>query len=220
MKKNKLIVISIITTAIILSIGIRLIYAYYTDKSQKINTFKVGEIEAIVREPNYEDNKIVKPNEEIAKDPTFSNIGEVSSYIRAQVYVPVSKAVKYVDSNENIVEPSEEIELLSYKVNAGWELVTEEEFSGLYEDREGNKYKVYTYKFVRDGKEKPVNSGETIGKTLFDKVKVINYLDMDKNTNIKLHVSAIAVQSEGGTADEMWTYYKNQNGTGIVGVEQ
>lgn len=219
MKKNKIVVISMVFIIIALCIGFNLIYAYYTNKTERVNKFKVGNLEVTVTEPNYEDNKIVKPNGEITKDPTFSNTGEVSSYIRAQVYVPVSKDIKYVDSNENVIVPSEEIELLSYQINSGWELVAEDGFSGQYEDEQGNKYNVHTYKFIENGVEKVVAPGETINTALFDKVKVINYLDMDKNTNIKLHVSAIAVQSEGGVADEMWTYYKNQNGTGIVGVK-
>ena len=97
--------------------------------------------------------------------------------------------------------------------------MTEEGFSGSYEDTEGNRYKVYTYKFMENGVEKIVNANESIGKALFDKVKVINYLDMDKTVNLKLYVSAIAVQSNGDTAENMWKYYKNQNGTGIVGVK-
>lgn len=219
MKKNKLICILISIVVIIFCLGFNFIHAYYTNKTERVNKFKVGEIEASVTEPNYKDNEVIKPNEEITKDPTFSNTGKISSYIRAQVYVPISKNIKYVDNNENIVTPSEEIEILSYKINSGWELVTEDGFSGIYEDEEGNKYKVYTYKFMENGNEKVINPGETIANTLFDKVKVINYLDIDKNISIKLHVSVISVQSEGGNAENMWTAYKNQNGTGIVGIK-
>ena len=218
MRKNKLIIISIVSIAI-LCLGFNYIYAYYTNKVEKVNKFKAGEIEVLVTEPNYEDNQVIKPNGEIKKDPTFRNTGSIPTYIRAQIYVPVSKELKYVDNNENIVEPSEEIELLSYNINPGWELVTEDGFSGFYEDTEGNRYKVYTYKFMENGVEKVINPNESIDKTLFDKVKVINYLDMDKAVNLKLHVSAIAVQSNGSSAESMWTYYKNQNGTGIVGVK-
>lgn len=218
MRKNKLIIISIILI-VIFCLGFNYIYAYYTNKVEKVNKFKAGEIEVLVTEPNYEDNQVVKPIGEIKKDPTFKNTGTISTYIRAQIYVPVSKNLKYVDNNENIVVPSEEIELLSYNTNSGWELVTEDGFSGSYEDTDGNRYNVYTYKFMENGIEKIVKPNETIDKTLFDKVKIINYLDMDTTVNFKLYVSAIAVQSDGDTAENMWTYYKNQNGTGIVGVK-
>ena len=93
-----------------------------------------------------------------------------------------------------------------------------DDFSGIVEDSNGNKYKVYTYRYVENGKEKVVEPGGTINTPVFDKIKVINYLDTDKAVNLKLIVKAIAIQSEGGTSEEMWTYYKNQNKTGIVGV--
>ncbi len=221
MKRKLVIVFSIILLITLGSIIInyKTILAFLTNKDKATNKLKVGELTATVTEPNYEDNKIVKPGDEIIKDPTLSNIGEVNGYIRAQVYVPVSKEIKYVDSKENVITPSEEIEIATYEINEGWEEVTEEGFSGLYEDEEGNKYKVHTYKYIENGQEKIIKPEETIEKPLFNKVKIINYLDMDKTTNIKIHVSAISIQSEGGTAEEMWTYYKNQNGTGIVGVE-
>ena len=220
MKKKFIITFTIISIiALLVIISYQTISAYYTHKDNVTNKFKVGELEVHVTEPNYEDNKVVSPNDEITKDPTFSNVGEVDGYIRAQVYVPISKNIKYVDANENIVVPTEEIELVSYEINEGWQVVTEEGFSGIYTDEKGNSYKVYTYKYLENGQEKIVGAGEAIEKTLFNKVKVINYLDIDQNTNLEIHVAAIAIQSQGGSADEMWTYYKNQNGTGIVGVE-
>lgn len=209
----------IIITLSLTIINYKTILAFLTNKDKTTNNFTVGELKATVTEPNYEDNQTVKPGEEIIKDPTLSNIGEVEGYIRAQVYVPVSKEIKYVDENEKIIIPEEEIEIATYKINEGWEEVTEEGFSGIYEDKEGNKYKVHTYKYMENGQERIIKPEETIEKPLFNKVKIINYLDMDKTINIKIHVAAISVQSEGGTAEEMWTYYKNQNGTGIVGVE-
>ena len=221
MRKKVVIILSILVIIALITItsNYKTINAFLTNKDKVTNNFRVGKISATVTEPNYEDNKTVKPEEEITKDPTLTNTGEVDSYIRAQVYVPISKEIKYVDENENIITPSEEIELLSYEINEGWEEVTEEGFSGIYEDNNGNKYKVYTYKYVKDGKEKIISKGETIEKALFEKVKIINYLDIDKTTNIKLHVIALAVQAEGGTAEEMWTYYKKQNEAGIVGVK-
>ena len=61
--------------------------------------------------------------------------------------------------------------------------------------------------------------GETITTPLFNKIKIINYLDIDEGTPIEIHIAALAVQAYDGTAEEMWQYYKNQNGTVIVGVE-
>ena len=55
---------------------------------------------------------------------------------------------------------------------------------------------------------------------VFSKIKAINYADMDKNVNLNLQVSALAVQPENKNVNEIWESYANQNGTGIVGFEQ
>lgn len=217
MKKNKLIVISIISTVLVLALGFNLIYAYYTDKDSKINKFSVGKIEVMVTEPNYVDNELLKPKSVIVKDPTLENTGEIPAYLRAQVYVPIAN-MKYIDEDGNVISPTGDVELFSYELNSGWEVVVEDGFSGIYEDEDGNKYSVYTYKFVENGVEKIVNPGEKISVPVFSSVEVINYLDVDKEVNAQIHVCALGVQTDGGSADELWTYFKNQNGTGVLGV--
>lgn len=220
MKNKKIIVISLSVLLVVILIvaftGKDVLQAFYTSKDKLINNFTVGKIQASIVEPSYVDKQILKPGDEITKDPKLSNSGEIDCYLRAQVYVPMTKDLKYVDSNESVITPSEEIEVISYEVNSGWEQVIEDGFSGVVKDSKENKYKVYTYKYVENGEEKIVKPGEQIEDTVFDKIKIINYLDADKDTNFKVTVKAIAVQTqEGKTANEMWTYYKNQNGTGI-----
>lgn len=225
MHKKRSIIITIIAMimAIITIIVVsqyKSIQAFFTDKAKITNKFKIGQIEATVTEPNYKDNQTLKPNEEIIKDPTISNTGKIPAYIRAQIYVPISKEIKYVDENENVITPEQEIEILKYTVNEGWQLVTEDGFYGIYTDKDGNVYKVYTYKYMQNGQEKIINPNEEISTPVFSKVKAINYLDTDTTINLKLQVSAIAVQpEEGKTAEEMWANYKKQNETAIIGIE-
>ena len=220
--KKKIITVVLILVILIITIAVtqyKNIQAYYTHQAGKINKFSVGEIGVNLEEPHYDDNQIVTPNQEIAKDPTLSNTGKVDAYLRAQVYVPISNEIKYVDEHEQVVTPTTDIELVTYQVNEGWvEVKDEDGFSGKYIDSDGNKYQVHTYKYVEDEIEKVIKPGEKIEKPVFDRVKIINYLDMDKTTNIKLHVKALAMQSEGGTAKDLWSYYINQNGTDIVEV--
>lgn len=204
---------------IALVLNYQTILAYATHKDTQTNQLTTGSISAKVEEPHYVNNQVIVPNQEITKDPTFTNDGAVNSYIRAQVYVPISNQIKYVNNNEELITPNEEIELLTYQVNQGWEEVTGSTFSGIYEDAKGNRYKVHTYKYVESGAEKIIEPNETIAKTLFDSVKVINYADMDKTQNLKLHVAALTIQSDGGTAENLWTAFANQNGTGIIGVK-
>lgn len=217
MKNKKIIYLICLLLIVIVSLYIIiLVLAYSTDKDNNVNSFTIGNVSIVVTEPNYTDNQVIKPNGEITKDPTFQNIGSVSAYIRAQIYVPVSKEIKYVDNLEQIVTPTEDIEIFSYTLNDGWEEVLDEGFSGTYTDDEGNIYNVHTYKYMQDSSEKIIEPNETISTPVFSKIKVINYLDTDKSINLKMLVNAIAVQTDGGTASQMWTYYINQNQTGIV----
>ena len=198
------------------------IMAYYASSDTEVNRFTVGDIDVTITEPNYVDDQIIVPNQTIAKDPTFTNEGSIKAHIRAQVYVPISDSIKYVDQNEQIVTPSEEIELFSYTINDGWEEVVDNpsdtyKFNGIYEDSKGNRYKVHTYKYVNTI-EKEVEPGETISTPLFDEVTVINYLDTDEAINLKMPIVALSCQV-GNNADEMWERFKNQNQAGIVGVE-
>ena len=219
--KVKIIAIEILAAIafIALVLNYKTILAYATHKDAQTNTLTTGSISAKVEEPHYTNNQVVTPNQEITKDPTFTNDGAVRSYIRAQVYVPISNQIKYVNNNEELITPNDEIELLTYQLNQGWEEVTGTTFSGIYEDAKGNRYKVHTYKYAPSGTEKVIEPNETIAKTLFDKVKVINYADMDKTQNLKLQVSVLTIQSDGGTAENLWTAFANQNGTGIIGVK-
>jgi hypothetical protein len=224
MNKNKkiaLIVIELIAAIVLVIVAFNFdkIFAFATHTDEQQNTFATGNISATVQEPNYTNNQIIKPNEEIVKDPTFSNNGTVNSYIRAQVYVPISDQIKYVNNNEELVTPAEEIELFTYQINPGWVEVDNNVFSGIYEDENGNRYKVHTYKYTQGGTEKIIEPNETIASTLFDTVKVINYADTDTAKNLNLQVAVIAVQADGGTADQLWSYFANQNGAGIVGVK-
>ena len=222
--KKKIITVVLILVILIVTIAVtqyKNIQAYYTHQAEKINKFSVGEIGVELEEPKYEDNQIVTPNQEITKDPTLSNTGKVDAYLRAQVYVPISNEIKYVDEHEQVVTPTTDIELVTYELNEGWVEVNGEDekgFSGEYIDSYGNRYQVHTYKYTENGEEKIIKPGEEIENPVFDKVKIINYLDMDKTINIKLHVTALAMQLEGGTAKELWSYFINQNETGIVGV--
>ena len=90
------IIAMLVFVAIVLNYKTILAFATHND-SQK-NEITTGSISAKVEEPHYTNNQIVVPNQEIAKNPTFTNNGVLKSYIRAQVYVPISNKVKYPSS--------------------------------------------------------------------------------------------------------------------------
>ena len=207
MKNKKILLISLFSIFVIIFTFIFLnkqtLDAYFLNKNSLISKISTGNIKASVTELNYKNNQILKPNDEIIKDPIVTNTGSIDEYLRAQVYVPIAK-LKYVDSNENIIFPDDEIDLISYEYNLGqgWQRVKDEGFSGM----------------VHDINER--QSFLTNNIPVFNKIQTINYLDIENAINLKVIVKAIAVQTlDGKSADEMWTFYKNQNGSGIGGVE-
>lgn len=142
-------------------------------------------------------------------------------YIRAQIFVPIAK-INYIDEDDNIISPADDIDLIlfEYNLGKGWEKVTEEGFSGIVQDLEGNKFRVYTYKFTENEKEKIIKAREKIDIPVFENIKIINYLDIEKAMDLKLIVKAIAVQClDEKLPNEMWEFYKNQNSSGISEVD-
>lgn len=225
MKKKTIIIISlflvIAVAAIIIATSNNMIDAYYIHNGSLVKNIISGKMRATISEDE-QTKQIFKPNEEIIKNPTLENNGELNGYIRAQIYIPIA-TINYIDlQNNNEVSVTGEKELFEFKqyVKLGWEEVLDEGFSGTITDTSGNKYKVYTYKFMDNGQEKLIERGEKITTPVFDKVKLINYVDGNNGANFNIIIKAIAVQSQNGsTPEQMWTYYKNQNGTGIVGAD-
>ena len=67
-KKTKIISIILVLTILVVCVAkYQEIYAYFTTKASKTNSFKFGEVIATVAEPNYKNNQILKPKEEIEK---------------------------------------------------------------------------------------------------------------------------------------------------------
>lgn len=219
--KNKIIIV----ISLFLLIGAMVTYiftrqnmidAYYIHNASLVRNLANGKMQVAVEEEN-EGTHFLRPGEEIAKNPVLTNTGDLDGYVRAQVYIPVAN-IKYIETIEdNEVVKTGEVELLSLKkIGLGWEEVTTEGFSGEITDENGNKYKVYTYKYMENGEEKVIEKGEKITTPVFEKVKLINYVDPDTYTKFKVVVKAISVQKQNGsTAEQMWTYYKNQKGSGI-----
>lgn len=225
MKKKILIIISLFLVIAIAIIFIftrnNVIDAYYIHNGSLVKNIISGRMKATITE-DQQTKQIFKPNEEIVKNPILGNNGDINGYIRAQIYVPVA-TIKHIETqnNQEIVVTGE-TELIEFKqyIKLGWEEVLDNGFSGTITDNSGNKYNVYTYKFMENGQEKEIEKGENITTPIFDKVKIINYTDGNNGANFNIVVKAIAVQSQiGSSPNQMWTYYKNQNGTGIIGID-
>lgn len=226
MKNKKIIIISLFLLMAITLIFIfsrdNVIEAYYIHKANLIDNVTVGEIKASINEEKYKDVQILKPNSVIENVPYLSNTGEIDGYIRAQVYVPVAN-IKYIEiENEKEIVKRGEKELVKIIQKSEsedvWQKVTEERFNGQVQDEKGNKYNVYTFKYMKEGNEQIVKNHTKISIPVFNSIEVINYLDLEKAMNLKVIVKAIAVQTQDGKdANKMWEYYINQNGGSGVG---
>lgn len=222
-KKNLLISLFLILAVVIIFILTteNTLEAYLVHKDSLSQKFYSTDISVEIIELNQDINQIFKPNDEIKKCPIVSNTSDVDIYIRTQVFVPIEK-INYIDDDDNIIFPTDDIDLIlfEYNLGQGWEKVTEEGFSGVVQDKEGNKFRVYTYKFTENDKEKTIKARDKIDIPVFENIKIINYLDIEKAMNLKLIVKAIAVQClDEKLPNEMWTFYKNQNGSGISEVD-
>ena len=225
MKSKKILLISLFFILAVIIIFIltteNTLEAYLVHKDSLSQKFYSTNISVEIVELNHESNQIFKPNEEIKKCPIVSNTSDVDIYIRAQIFVPIAK-INYIDEDDNIISPADDIDLIlfEYNLGKGWEKVTEEGFSGIVQDLEGNKFRVYTYKFTENEKEKIIKAREKIDIPVFENIKIINYLDIEKAMDLKLIVKAIAVQClDEKLPNEMWEFYKNQNSSGISEVD-
>ena len=118
MKNKKILLISLfLILAIIITFILtteNALEAYFVHKDNLVHNLSFGDISVNITELNENNNQILTPNDEVKKSPIVSNTSNIDTYIRVQVFVPIAK-VKYIDSNENIVYPSEEIDLILYE---------------------------------------------------------------------------------------------------------
>lgn len=94
MKKNKKLVTTILSLALISAIGFGATLAYFTDNATAENTINMGKVDIDLTEPHFdktdgdEDNTIsnVLPGDRITKDPTITLADDSeSAYIRATI---------------------------------------------------------------------------------------------------------------------------------------
>ena len=171
-KKNLLISLFLILAVVIIFILTteNTLEAYLVHKDSLSQKFYSTDISVEIIELNQDINQIFKPKKKKKKCPIVSNTSDVDIYIRTQVFVPIEK-INYIDDDDNIIFPTDDIDLIlfEYNLGQGWEKVTEEGFSGVVQDKEGNKFRVYTYKFTENDKEKTIKARDKIDIPVFEK---------------------------------------------------
>lgn len=176
--------------------------AYMTDTEQATNVITVGNVAIDLTETkwNPDNGKNISPRTEIAKNPKVTNTGSLDAWIFLKVRNP-KKSIVTVDNKTKRKKPATDVELFSFTPNSKWELVSKT-------DNGSEVEYVYGYKDIVKAKDKTVS--------LFDTVKLVNYLEgsIDKDEKLDIPIEAMAVQWNVNKADvglkKIYDYYLNQ----------
>ena len=170
MKKRNIKAIAL-TLALISTVSIGGIMAYFTDADTATNTFTVGKISLDLQEPNWEPPTDITPGQEFAKDPQIKNDGVNDEYVFMKVIVPYATVVTANDDGTK--NASADTELFSYDVKEGWTELTSEMV------KDANTKTVthlYAYTGVDATTLDAIGAGETT-PTIFDWVRFANIVE-------------------------------------------
>lgn len=204
-----------VAVALVASLGLAGLSAYFTDTQTKINTFTVGSVKQTLTEDKWDPDKKpgdnMTPGKEVPKNPTVTNVGKNDQYVFMTVEVPTAK-VTTVNSDGTKVEPqpAEKQELFTYKTNAGWT-----ELAGAKSTTDTSVTHVYCY----GTSERLTKLEKTKTATLFNSVKFINIVEDSEDDaalkgNKNIVVKSYGIQSDNlgdaKTPEQVWTLVQNQ----------
>ena len=108
----------VLLTALIGTLSVGGIMAYFTDGDTATNTFTVGKISLDLQEPDWIPPVNIVPEQEFAKDPQIKNDGLNEEYVFMKVTIPYAHIV--TANEDGTKNPASDVELFSYNVNKGW----------------------------------------------------------------------------------------------------
>lgn len=194
-----------VAVALVASLGLAGLSAYFTDTKTATNTFTVGSVKQELTEPNWqpEEGKYITPGKEVEKNPTIKNVGNNTQYAFMKVEVPAAE-VTTVNPDGTKDPTIEKKELFTYDINKGW---TELESS------ETETSVTHVYYYGKNNALTALNKGDSA--TLFNKVKFINIVEDNKTLtgNKNIVVNSYGVQSDNltdKTPNAVWTLVQNQ----------
>ena len=222
MKKNK-IKIMVLTAALVGTLSVGGIMAYFTDGDTATNTFTVGKISLDLQEPDWVPPKDITPGEEIKKNPQIKNDGINEEYVFMKVIVPYENVV--TANEDGSKNPAKDTELFSYDVKSGWiELVSEKNIDTT------KKTVTHLYAYTgSDAKTMEALEANKITPTLFDWVRFADIVEDQtlESRTLNVVVNAYGIQTknlndgkdaldgnnEDGkvTPQEVWNVLKTQN---------
>ena len=195
MKKNKskqnLIIISILVVGLVLIVGG--ILAYLIDTDEKINNFRIGNVDIVLHEDNWNPTAYTTVDESgapdavetsfgetVPKDPQVENVGKNPAYIYLKIEVP---RASYEDELVTIVNES----LFEYTIDsANWtELI-----NARSADEDG-KYNVYYYYYNE------ALVAQDITTPLFQEIRLKDNIPGVEDNILTVKVTAYAIQANG-----------------------
>lgn len=231
MKKSK-IKIAALTAALVGTLSIGGIMAYFTDGDTATNTFTIGKISLDLQEPGWVPPTDITPGEEFRKDPQIKNDGINDEYVFLEVVVPYANVV--TANEDGSKNEAADTELFSYNVKDGWEeLLTEKSVDTT------NKTVTHLYAYTgSDADTMEKLSANTTTSTLFDWVRFANIVeDQSLEATVQdMIINAYAIQTDnindgktdldGDNADgrvtplAVWKVLETQNPSLISPVEE
>lgn len=214
MTKKKLKTVAL-CAALIGTVSIGGIMAYYTDADTATNEFVVGEIELDLQEPNWNPNSGIHmtPQKTIKKDPQILNDGINDEFVFLEVIVPcLTLVTANPDGTKNPAAPTE---LFTYTVNQGWtELASER--------KETENAVTHLYVYGTKDACTVLKKGVTTAP-LFHTVTMANVVEDQglEDSDPQIIVNAYGIQTadlDGGktSAEEVWSILKEQAPTTTV----
>lgn len=194
-----------VAVALVASLGLAGLSAYFTDTKTATNTFTVGSVKQELTEPNWqpEEGKDITPGKEVEKNPTIKNVGNNTQYAFMKVEVPAAE-VTTVNPDGTKAPTTEKKELFTYDINEGWtELAKSETDTSV----------THVYYYGKNNALTALNKDATA--TLFNKVKFINIVEDNETLtgNKNIVVNSYGVQSDNltdKTPNAVWTLVQNQ----------
>lgn len=231
MKKNKTRTIALLT-ALIGTLSVGGIMAYFTDGDTATNTFTVGKVSLDLQEPDWVPPTEIVPQQEFEKDPQIKNDGLNEEFVFLKVTIPYANVV--TANEDGTKNTSADTELFSYDLNKGW---TEIEAKRVKDTTTKTVTHLYAYTGDYVTTMEPLAVDETT-PTLFDHVRFANIVEDQQieATTLNIIVDAFGIQTtnlndgkaslDGDNGDgvvspqEVWAIIENQNPSLEVSVNE
>lgn len=222
----------VLLTALIGTLSIGGIMAYFTDGDTATNTFTVGKISLDLQEPGWVPPTEIVPQQEFAKDPQIKNDGLNEEFVFLKVTIPYANVV--TANEDGSKNNASDTELFSYDLNKGWTELKSEQVKDTV-----NKTITHLYAYTGDYATtmEPLAVDETT-PALFDHVRFANIVEDQKleastlnivvnaygiqTTNLNDGKEALDGDNDDGkvTPQEVWNVLETQNPSLNISVSE